>query len=141
MNAPEQQWHLQLAEALGLEGGMIELLKHCPECNELILVPDNGVWLDSKPLPAGHDYPCPMGIMQMGTLRMAAGGDIRGGSEHRLHDHQPEDESDELLTSQEASAWADRGYDHVTPPQDQDRPVDDATGVSPVELDINGAPF
>jgi hypothetical protein len=32
-----------------------------------------------------------MGIMQMGFLRMAAGGNIQGGSEHRLHDHQPEE--------------------------------------------------
>lgn len=89
LDVPLSEAELQLMEVMGGERGMLELIKRCGECEDFILVPDNDVWLDIKPLPAGHDYPCPMGIMQMGSLRMAAGGDLGSGSQHRLHDHQP----------------------------------------------------
>ena len=71
----------------------LKLVKRCSECNKFIIVSDNNIWLDAKPLPVDHDYPCPMGIMKAGSLRLACGGDIQGSSEHSLHDHQPEETS------------------------------------------------
>lgn len=83
-----------LAEVFGKDRGMVELVRKCPECQQFILVPDNGVWLDAKPLePDNPDYngPLAMGIMNLGGLRMAAGGNIEGGSHHMIHSHQPDE--------------------------------------------------
>src|SRR5258708_1505468 len=86
---------LVLSEIFGQERGMVGLIHKCPHCNQYILVPDNGVWLDAKPLPPGvenHNNPLAMGIMKMGSLRMAAGGDVQGGSKHLIHEHQAPEE-------------------------------------------------
>ena len=90
---PFTEAEMQLAEIFGKNRGMLELLRRCPECSELILVTDNSVWLDAKPVDQeNHENPLAMGIMKMGTLSMAAGGDVQGGSKHLLHLHQPEEE-------------------------------------------------
>jgi hypothetical protein len=69
------------AELFGLDREMVRLARKCPECEAAILVPDNGVWLDAKAIPAGE-----WGIMQMGPLKMAcAPADGEGGSRHTLH--------------------------------------------------------
>jgi hypothetical protein len=70
--------------------GALEMVHRCPDCDGLIIVPDNGVWLDAKALAADDAYPCPMGVMRMGSLKMACSTDPgTSGSKHRLHDHQP----------------------------------------------------
>jgi hypothetical protein len=83
---------LVLAEIFGNERGMMELTHKCGHCGQYILVADNSIWLDAVPLkPDDEDYnsPLAMGIMKLGPLRMAAGGNIDGGSRHLLHEHQP----------------------------------------------------
>jgi hypothetical protein len=83
---------LMLGEALGQERGMLELVHRCPECQSFVLVCDNNVWLDAVPLEPGHNDACAMGVMKLGELRLAAGGNIDGGSPHSLHSHQPPEE-------------------------------------------------
>lgn len=76
------------AEAFGLPRDIVRLARKCPKCGEVILVPDNSVWLDAK--PTQEEGALVMGIMQMGPLKMACSvnsGDI--GSHHTIHEHQP----------------------------------------------------
>lgn len=79
------------AAAFGLPRDMVRLARKCPECDAAILVPDNGVWLDAKPVEGnGNDNPLVMGIMKLGTLNMACSYDAGGGgSAHTMHEHRP----------------------------------------------------
>lgn len=80
----------QVFDALEIDRSFLEMVHRCSECAELILVADNGVWLDAKALDAGDSYPCPMGIMRMGSLKMACSMDPgTPGSRHHIHEHQP----------------------------------------------------
>jgi hypothetical protein len=76
---------MQLAEALNMDVGMVELLRKCPVCKELILVTDNDVWLDPQPSVGSGS----MGVVAIGGMKMAAAGALYGRSRHKAHDHQP----------------------------------------------------
>lgn len=89
---------MTLAHALNVPTGQLRVVKRCPDCDGYIIPCDNGIWLNAKAEPRGvenHTDPLAMGIMEMGGLLMAAGGDVQGGSKHRLHDHQPDEEPDD----------------------------------------------
>lgn len=76
----------------GSAPGMVRLAHLCPVkgCGAAILVCDNRVWLNAKPVEPGGPYdPLVMGVMQLGHMMVAAGGDIDGGSGHMMHEHQP----------------------------------------------------
>lgn len=76
------------AAIFGLDREIVRLARKCPECEAAILVPDNGVWLDAK--ATDEDGPLVMGIMRLGSLKMACSVDPGGsGSHHTMHEHQP----------------------------------------------------
>jgi len=89
---------MTLANALDLPTPQLRMIKRCPDCEAYIIPCDNNIWLDAKAQPRGvenHTDALVMGIIEMGGLMMAGGGDVQGGSKHRLHDHQPDEEDAE----------------------------------------------
>lgn len=63
--------------------------KVCPECSEIIVAADNGIWLDQA--TTWDEYKASWTLMQFGTQVWATNGDPSpSGQGHALHEHQPE---------------------------------------------------
>lgn len=73
------------AEVFGCDRDMVRLARRCPDCDDAILVCDNG-WLDAKASPDGM-----CGVMKLGPLTMLCSPGGAGGSRHDLHEHQPDE--------------------------------------------------
>lgn len=80
---------MALAEALKMTTAQLRTVRRCPDCDDLIIPCDNGVWLDAE---RSDDSLAAMGIMEVAGMMLAAGG-AAGGSRHALHQHQPSQEA------------------------------------------------
>lgn len=67
-----------------IEIEVARLRQECPDCEQDVLECDNGVRLDAKADPSGE-----WGLMPLGTMVFAAGGNVGAGSRFNLHAHQP----------------------------------------------------
>jgi hypothetical protein len=83
----------EYAEIFDADRKLLSITRRCPECSEPILACDNG-WLDAKPIagPYSEHIPGACGVLKLGPFYMLASGDLDGGSQHRLHEHQPEED-------------------------------------------------
>lgn len=80
----------EYAEMFGVPLELVSRAHYCPTCREAVLVCDNNIWLDVRPVDDGD-----WNLMKLGPLTVAAsGGQPEGdpGSKHTLHEHQPRED-------------------------------------------------
>jgi hypothetical protein len=88
------QGEMVLANALSVPVAQLRIIKRCPDCDGYIIPCDNNIWLDAARAPA--DAVGVMGMMTLGGMMLAASpAEGEDGSRHKIHEHQPDEESDD----------------------------------------------